>query len=160
MLFRSEGIFVLELQEPTDLSALLEWTDFAVDGVKDGHLGLGFDLVLDSLSYDPIPVDEARKLVVHDRLFTSSDSSVFTDVADPYFRADFLTGTGSKVEPGFSILLVLTGSGSIKFDSADSIEVQRGDAVLVPYSAGGWELNGANGVVCRPPLAKDAVRAV
>ena len=155
-----EGIFVLELQEPTDLSALLEWTDFAVDGVKDGHLGLGFDLVLDSLSYDPIPVDEARKLVVHDRLFTSSDSSVFTDVADPYFRADFLTGTGSKVEPGFSILLVLTGSGSIKFDSADSIEVQRGDAVLVPYSAGGWELNGANGVVCRPPLAKDAVRAV
>ena len=33
-----EGIFVLELQEPTDLSALLEWNDFAVDGEKDGHL--------------------------------------------------------------------------------------------------------------------------
>ncbi len=37
------GIFVLELQEPTDLSILLEWDGFAVDGDKDGHLNLGFD---------------------------------------------------------------------------------------------------------------------
>lgn len=155
-----EGIFVLELQEPTDLSALLEWTDFAVDGIKDGHLGLGFDLVLDSLSYDPISADEAKKLVVHDRLFTASDASVFTDVADPYFRADFLTGNSSRVEAGFSILLVLTGTGSIKFDNDGTLDVQKGDAVLIPFSAGSWELNGASGVVCRPPLAKDAVRAI
>ncbi len=36
------GIFVLELQEPTDLSILLEWDGFAVDGDKDGHLNLGY----------------------------------------------------------------------------------------------------------------------
>ncbi len=43
------GIFVLELQEPTDLSILLEWDGFAVDGDKDGHLNLGFDVALDAL---------------------------------------------------------------------------------------------------------------
>ena len=154
------GIFVLELQEPTDLSALLEWTDFAVDGVKDGHLGLGFDVVLDSLSYEPIPSDEAKKLVIHDRLFTSSDASVFTDVADPYFRADYLTGKQSKVAAGFSIFLALTGNGLINFDNDGSLDVEKGDAILIPYSAGNWELNGATGVVCRPPLAKDAARAI
>ena len=154
------GIFVLELQEPTDLSALLEWTDFAVDGVKDGHLGLGFDLVMDSLSYDPIPESEAKKLVIHDRLFTNSDASVFTDVADPYFRADYLTGKSSKVDAGFSIFLALSGSGNIKFDEGSNITVNKGDAILIPFSAGNWELTGASGVVCRPPLAKDASRAL
>jgi mannose-6-phosphate isomerase len=154
------GIFVLELQEPTDLSALLEWNDFAVDGTKDGHLGLGFDLVLDSLTYDPIPEAEAKKLVVRDRLFTSSDASVFTDVADPYFRADYLTGNSSKVPAGFSIFLALTGSGSIKFEEGSNISVEKGDAILIPFSAGSWELTGAAGVVCRPPLAKDAARAI
>lgn len=154
------GIFVLELQEPTDLSALLEWTDFAVDGTKDGHLGLGFDLVLDSLSYDPISAAEAKKLVVHDRLFTSTDASVFTDVADPYFRADYLTGKESQIAAGFSILLVLTGTGSIKFDNAQTLDLQKGDAILIPYSAGNWNLTGAAGVVCRPPLVKDAARAI
>ena len=40
------GVFLVELQEPTDLSVLLEWDGFAVDGVSDGHLGLGFDVAL------------------------------------------------------------------------------------------------------------------
>jgi mannose-6-phosphate isomerase len=154
------GIFVLELQEPTDLSALLEWNDFAVDGVKDGHLGLGFDLVLDALSYDPISANEAQKLVVRDRLFTNKDASVFTDVADPYFRADYLTGNASKVGAGFGIFLALTGQGSIKFENDGTLEIEKGDAILIPYSAGSWELNGVQGVICRPPLAKDAARAI
>ena len=98
--------------------------------------------------------------LVRDRLFTSSDASVFTDVADPYFRADYLTGNSSKVPAGFSIFLALSGSGSIKFEEGSNISVNKGDAVLIPYSAGSWELTGAAGVVCRPPLAKDSARAI
>jgi len=154
------GIFVLELQEPTDLSALLEWNDFAVDGVKDGHLGLGFDTVLDALRYTPIEKDEASKLVFADRLFTNTDASVFTDVANPYFRADYLTGKSSAIPEGFSIFLTLDGNGRISFENATAMEIERGDAVLIPHSAGGWKLDGATGVVCRPPLAKDAGRAI
>ncbi|MBT2395389.1 class I mannose-6-phosphate isomerase [Streptomyces sp. ISL-100] len=40
------GLFLVELQEPTDLSVLMEWEGFAVNGPVDGHLGLGFDLAL------------------------------------------------------------------------------------------------------------------
>ena len=40
------GLLVVELQEPTDLSVLLEWTGFDVDGERDGHLGVGFDEAL------------------------------------------------------------------------------------------------------------------
>ena len=50
----AEGIFILELQEPTDFSILLEWEGFAVDGLKDGHLNLGFDLALQALNLDAL----------------------------------------------------------------------------------------------------------
>src|SRR5437763_359315 len=47
--FIGEGVLLTELQEPTDLSILLEWDGFAVDGDAEGHLGLGFDVALDAL---------------------------------------------------------------------------------------------------------------
>jgi mannose-6-phosphate isomerase len=40
------GILLVELQEPSDLSILLEWEGFAIDGRRDGHLGLGFPTAL------------------------------------------------------------------------------------------------------------------
>lgn len=36
----AESVFVVELQEPEDLSILLEWRGFELDGERDGHLGL------------------------------------------------------------------------------------------------------------------------
>jgi mannose-6-phosphate isomerase len=154
------GIFVLELQEPTDMSALLEWNDFAVDGVKDGHLGLGFDTVLDALRYTPIDKAEAEKLVTPKRLFGESDAAVFTQAANPYFRADYLTGKASKVDAGFAILLVLDSAGSLTFSNSETMDVEKGDAILIPYSNGEWTLNGASGIVCRPPQAQYASLAI
>ena len=154
------GIFVLELQEPTDMSALLEWNDFAVDGVKDGHLGLGFDTVLDALRYTPIDKVEAEKLVTPKRLFGESDAAVFTQAANPYFRADYLTGKASKVDAGFAILLVLDSAGSLTFSNSETMDVEKGDAILIPYSNGEWTLNGASGIVCRPPQAQYASLAI
>ncbi len=154
------GIFVLELQEPTDMSALLEWNDFAVDGVKDGHLGLGFDTVLDALRYTPIENDEAQKLVTPQRLFGQSDAAVFTQAANPYFRADYLTGKASKIEAGFGILLILDGSGTLTFDGAEKMDITKGDAIVIPHANGNWTLNGASGIVCRPPDAQFASLAI
>ena len=150
------GIFVLELQEPTDLSALLEWTDFAVDGVKDGHLDLGFDTVLDALNYQPMSKDQLSQLVLKERVTGDSDLAIFTDVANPYFRADYLSGKASRVDAGFAIFLVLTGVGKITFANAPEMNVEKGDAIVIPYAAGEWAAHGISGVISRPPLAKFA----
>jgi mannose-6-phosphate isomerase len=148
------GIFVLELQEPTDLSALLEWTDFAVDGSKDGHLDLGFDTVLDALNFNPIPTTEIEKLVMRERISGSSDLAIFTDVAEPYFRADYISGSNSIVPAGFGIFLALSGAGEIEFSNAPALSVVKGDAVVIPFSAGVATYQGILGVLSRPPLAK------
>lgn len=154
------GIFVLELQEPTDLSILLEWNDFAVDGVKDGHLNLGFDCALDALRYSPVLAEEMKTLVSKGVLFGEKNAAVFSQAANPYFRADYLTGVESHIEAGFSILLVLGAQGNLNFANGQSIGVSRGDALVIPHSAGSWTLVGATGVVSRPPLSSFASLAI
>ena len=153
------GIFVLELQEPTDLSALLEWEGFAVDGIKDGHLGLGFDTVLDALRFDPISAAEQKELIKSTGFTSKQSQSLFTSKADGYFRADLLPGDGSKTNAGFSILLMLDGDGILKTTNSGSIAVGHGDALVIPWSAGDWSLNGGVGIVCRPPLPAAAALA-
>jgi mannose-6-phosphate isomerase len=154
------GIFLLELQEPTDLSVLLEWNDFAVDGAKDGHLGLGFDCVLDALRYSPISIEEMRTLISHDNLGGTSDKHIFSEASNPYFRADFLTGNLNDIDSGFAVLLVLDGVGKVDFSNHSSIAVSKGDALVIPSSAGSWGISEACGLVCRPPLPKFANLAV
>lgn len=156
------GVFVLELQEPTDLSALLEWEEFAVDGERDGHLGLGFPTVLDALRLRPVADVDA--LVRATGLTGGEPRSLFSDLADGYFRADLLPGSG-RVVAGFAVALVLTGEGVVTTENGGVLEVRRGSAIVVPWSAGGWVLDsigsidGADLVVCRPPLAGAAAGA-
>ena len=58
------GVFVLELQEPTDLSILLEWQGFAVDGAKDGHLDLGFETALQAVDLSAVADADLDALVL------------------------------------------------------------------------------------------------
>lgn len=153
------GILVLELQEPTDLSALLEWEGFATDGAVDGHLGLGFDTVLDALRYSPLTASEIEAVTTKQRLFGEKSVAIFNNSADPYFRAHYLANDGKQVEAGFGILLITDGTGAI--DLVDSkIDVRKGDAFVIPWEVGPWRLTGALGVVCRPPLQVDSSRAI
>jgi mannose-6-phosphate isomerase len=152
------GILVLELQEPTDLSVLLEWDGFAVDGDRDGHLGLGYPTVVEALRRDPLPADELAGLVRSTGLTGGEARSIFPPAADGYFRADLLPGRGA-VAPGFAIALVVDGSGELRFTDADVLTVARGDAVVIPWAAGRWEAAGADVVACRPPLPAAAADA-
>jgi mannose-6-phosphate isomerase len=147
------GIFVLELQEPTDLSAMLEWEGFAMDGFKDGHLGLGFETVTDALRLTPLGDQEFDSLVQRNVLTGGSRRSLLPLKADGYFRADLLPCNGT-VEQGFGCLLVLEGSGSISFENAPTMSIERGDAVVIPYAAGAYTVTDAIGIVCRPPKAE------
>ena len=147
------GIFVLELQEPTDLSILLEWDGFAVDGDKDGHLNLGFDSALDALRLSPLDENESAQVVGKFDTETDSPHSIFQSVADPFFRADYLPGNGEKTEAGFGIFLCLSGAGELHFENSDQLSVSIGDAIVIPHCAGSFQINGCAGILCRPPEA-------
>jgi mannose-6-phosphate isomerase len=152
------GVLVLELQEPTDLSALLEWEGFAVDGARDGHLGLGFPAVLDALRLDPLADDELAALVRAPGLTGGDPRSLLAERAAGYFRAELLPRAGT-VGQGFAVGLALDGSGEVRTEHGGSLAVERGSAFVVPWSAGRWDAPGAELVACRPPLPALAAAA-
>jgi mannose-6-phosphate isomerase len=147
------GIFVLELQEPTDLSILLEWDGFAVDGDKDGHLNLGFDTALNALRLTPLSMDEERQIITKFDIGGQRSGGIFNSIANPFFRADYLTQGHVKIESGFGIFLALSGEGVMIFENDQPLEIKQGDAIVIPYCAGGFTLSNCSGILSRPPTA-------
>jgi mannose-6-phosphate isomerase len=140
------GILLVELQEPTDLSVLLEWNGFELTE-DEGHLNLGWDLALQALDRSAWDDDRIAGLTRGGR-----DGSLLPPDADPYFRADMLEG-GATLEPGFAILVGTHGAGGLTTEhGGDELPITRGSAVLVPYAAGAGELLGDVRVIrSRPP---------
>lgn len=151
------GITLVELQEPTDFSILLEWKGFAVDGVTAGHLGLGFDTALRALDYSGW--DASRRAELTSSRPGARERAGVTRLlparADEFFRAERVeTSEPVDFEPGYAILVVAGGRGRLTYPSG-SVLVRRGSTVLVPYGAGLTTLEGLEGEVralrCRPP---------
>ena len=147
------GIFVLELQEPTDLSILLEWDGFAVDGDKDGHLNLGYETALDALKFEPLTALENSEIVTRFESEANSSHRIFNSIADDFFRADYLVGDSHKVDAGFGVFLVLSGDGEMDFENYGKLKVQSGDAIVIPHCAGAFTVSGCKGIISRPPAA-------
>jgi len=151
------GVFVLELQEPTDLSILLEWEGFAVDGFKDGHLDLGFDTALQAVDTAAVSDSDLDRLVVRrEDIEREGLVTALPLEADPYFRLHRLapgSSLGVPVDAGFAIVLVTDGRGVLTIGDHGR-EVTRGDALLIPYAAGPGALTGnVVAMVARPPEA-------
>ena len=153
-----EGVFVLELQEPTDLSILLEWQDFAVDGARDGHLNLGFDVALQAVDTTAVSDSDLDRLVVRrEDIEQAGLTSALPPEADAYFRAQHIDTRAAAVpvDAGFSVIAVLDGAGTIT-TSAETLAASKGDVFVMPYASGDWIADGALvAVACRPP-APDA----
>jgi mannose-6-phosphate isomerase len=155
------GIFVVELQEPTDFSILLEWDGFDVDGSVDGHLRLGFDVALDAVRRDAVGGEELDRLV---RRLAQGDEDVaprplLPASADPYFRAWAVDGAAVTIPAAFSVVVVTGGAGTMRWaDGSESLA--RGDAFVVPHAAGALTFSpGVSAVVSQPP-APDAPEPV
>ncbi len=153
-----EGVFVLELQEPTDLSILLEWQDFAVDGDRDGHLDLGFEVALQAVDTSGVTDADLDRLVVRrEDIERAGLTSALPPEADAYFRAQHIDTSAAPVtvDAGFAVIAVLDGAGTITAGEG-TIPVAKGDVLLLPYASGDWFADGALvAVACRPP-APDA----
>jgi len=111
-----EGVFVLELQEPTDLSILLEWQ--------------GFDVALQALDTSAVSPGDLEQLVVSRADMDQMGLiQALPPSADPYFRLHRLRTTGDPVDvdASFSIVLITSGSGTIS-SGLGNMPVKTGDA--------------------------------
>lgn len=149
------GVFVVELQQPTDFSVLLEWDSFPIDGRADGHLGLGYGLALECVDRSAWDAGRLAALCgTPGAAQTGPVASVFPAAAAPYFAAQRIRPGGGTVAagPGFAILIVLGGRGLLHTEQGGDLAVSRGMTILVPYAAGGSELSGDCELIrCLPP---------
>lgn len=147
-----EGVFVVELQQPTDFSITLEWKGFLQEEAN-GHLGIGFETALDCL--DRTGWDQARTSSVIRRTGWRDDPviNVLTEKAAPFFRADRVHPREATLLPqSFGVLVALDGAGTLQTHDDERLDIQRGDTVVVPYSAGTTRLAGEIVALhCRPP---------
>ncbi|MDX6256783.1 MAG: mannose-6-phosphate isomerase [Frankiales bacterium] len=136
-----EGVLLLEVQEPTDLSVLLEWEGFSA-GPPQATLGLSLEEAMgcvDRRACTPARLEELR---------TARPGSLLPAEADAFFRVDELSA--ENVAAGFAVLVVVAGEGRL-VGQWGSTPLARGTTVVVPAGAGPYALTGSARVVrCRP----------
>ena len=142
-----EGVLLAEVQEPEDLSILLEWNGFDLDGENDGHLGVGFDLALTAVEIRGRSTAEIDGLVRRG----VADGSTLPAEADEYFRLDRIAG-GRNFPAGFGIVIGLDDTTTLTFASGSTRDLTAGSTTLVPYAAGDFSLDGG-ALLARPPLS-------
>ncbi|MBV9846313.1 MAG: mannose-6-phosphate isomerase [Kutzneria sp.] len=147
------GVFLVELQQPTDFSITLEWRGF-LDDPDSWHLGLGGEVALRCVDRSGWSVDRLSSLIRHtaDRRTGVVELIGNTD----FFRADRLhTDSPVEMDPSFAVLVVLEGTGRLRAEHGGTTELRKGDTLVLPHSAGQATVDGgAVAVRCRPPAPK------
>lgn len=144
-----EGVFVVELQQPTDFSLTLEWRDFLADQDK-AHLGIGFDTALEALD---TTARDPETLIKRTDGVDEPAVDLLVEGSSSFFRADRLRpATALTLVPSFAVLVVLDGAGTLRTEHGGDLTLSKGDTLVVPYAAGQAELSGELTIIrCRPP---------
>jgi mannose-6-phosphate isomerase len=149
------GITLIELQEPSDMSVVIEWQRFGVDN-GDEHLRLGWDVVLPAA--DTEPSAPSRASLESPNAGDTTLIRLLPPEADAYFRAERLVidGPTLTLEPEFSIVLGIAGELTISTDDHEPLRLPSGAAALIPFGAGMTTLSGSGAgggtaIRCLPP---------
>ena len=146
-----EGVLLAEIQEPEDLSILLEWRDFDIDGATHGHLGLTFDVALRAVTFDALPEAELRRLIA-----PAAAPALLPASADPYFRLERRApGGAAEVAGGFAVVVVLDGSGDLE-RAGERVAVRRGETLVLEHAGGPVRVDAALDVLFMRPPAPEA----
>lgn len=149
-----EGVFVAEVQEPTDFSILLEWS-ITTATRDESHLNLGLPLALSATNPHAFSADDLAALVMHtDPAGTGPfPQRLLPSAADPFFRLDLLApepGTRPGLPAGFAVGIVFSGSGEIG-SGAEAVPAHRGQVFAIPADFGDWSVSGElQFIACRP----------
>jgi mannose-6-phosphate isomerase len=136
------GLTLVELQQPVDLSLILEYASFPGLSADTALLGLSLDETLPALRATALSEDELARLRGSMSAADAPTGRLFPREADPFFAADRLRpGSGVQLSPTFSILVVTEGSGTLTW-SGGSLELTHGATLLIPHGAGTTTLDG------------------
>ena len=155
------GTLLLELQEPTDFSVLLEWEGFSFDP-NESNLGLGLDLALECVNRRAFLPSQLDSLLQRNHHPSPSNVAVsmMPTLSDPYFRAlRVCTKQAAMIPASFAIVVVLDGSGRLRTDTA-TIPAPRGTVLLVPHAAGDMVFEGDITALVALPPSPDAAAPV
>ncbi len=142
-------VFLLELQQPEDLSILLEWHGFAIDGARDGHLGLGFDLALQAVNTQVRSPQEVDRWI----LPAAEGDTILPRESEQYFILErHVVDRRVVIDPGFALIVVEDGEFKLSTAAGSSRRARRGSTIAVPHAEGTIRASGSGTVlVCRPP---------
>jgi mannose-6-phosphate isomerase len=145
-----EGLLIVELQQASDMSVLLEWEGFGVVGEDEATLGLGWAAGLGAV--DLRRCDPAT-LRAPDGRGDGGVARLLPEAAAAFFRAERIAPAPiARLHQGFAVLVVTEGAGALLTESGGPLPVRRGDTVLVPWGAGTCHLEGdVVAIACRPP---------
>ncbi len=144
-----EGILLVELQEPTDWSIMLEWRGLPLSP-DDVTLGLPMDAAMACVNRQACSPALLRSL--HGRPLNHVIGSLLPDAADPFFVAEQVgSHDGRHLTRGYSVLIVTEGSGALSSEAGSPVPLRRGSTVLIPHAAGACALAGnIKAIRCRP----------
>ena len=155
-----EGVFMVEVQEPSDLGVMLEWQGFL--DRSSATMGLDVETAFGAVRRSAVSEDEiagwTRRSADAPELRPGA-RSVVPPEAERFFRAEWLRPDPAvELEPGWSVLVAVAGSGVLAAEGGE-LELARGDTVLLPHAAGAGELTGGvEAIRCLPPRPQERSR--
>lgn len=137
-----KDILLVELQEPTDFSIMLETEGFPI-APEDASLGLPRDTALACVNRSAVSAAQLRDWM------TAAAGSLLPAAARDFFRAEPLTA--DAVVRGYAVVVVTDGAGRLT-GQWGATELRRGTTLVLPYGAGPARVTGAvSGVLCAAP---------
>lgn len=140
------GVFLVEAQEPTDLSIVLEWS-VTTSTREDSHLGLGFDTAMTAVSHAALSPQELDALRHHVPPGRSGPvpQPCLPATAESFFRLDVVAppeGGSCPVPSGFGVVVVLEGDGEL-VSAEGAHPLSAGETHAVPAGFGDWQARGS-----------------
>lgn len=152
------GIFLTEIQEPTDYTMRVEKTTLAGEKLTPMqiHYGAGEEALLDCFIYEGLTEEEARaKYFLLPRVSPLDGSTDLVTYDDTPCFALGKIKEDESISPDSFVTLIVTKKGTICVGE-DCLDVCCGNKVFVPYGCGKISVKNAEAIVCYPPqISKD-----
>jgi len=137
-----EGVLIVEWQEASDLSVLLEWWVAGEAFADSWHLGLGQQGAVAQIDFTVWDAAVLQHNVRHVAALPGRHR-LFPTEADRFFRGERVVVRDTiRLEPSYQVLIFLAGHGTLRDASGAELEVSAGQVVLAAHAAGALDVSG------------------